>query len=269
MNWLQNILVGTMFFGALVIVGYFTIISDEGPFAKKDKQVVIFFENAEGLKKGTRITVLGVPMGNIEEITLVSVNSNDETVPDHSLDRVSQKVAVSVNLRQPVIFYRNYRISVKSESLLSDRVIAIDPGTPADTAGHPNSKLPVLVMDKGSLSDTDMNALEYLMDQKKSNEIHELAGESGKDPIASITDLISENRADVRRTINNVAEISDKVNSGKGTLGMLVNDDDLHDKAHTLVNDAEVVVQEAREGFEDTREQAPVDSFLRVIFSAF
>jgi len=269
MNWLQNILVGSMFFGALTIVGYFTIISDEGPFAKRGNYIVVYFESAEGLKKGTRVTVLGVPMGNIEEISLISVDPDNKAVSDNSEERTAQRVAVGINLRQPVIFYSDYRIAVKSESLLSDRVIAIDPGIPADEKGHPHEKLPVLVMGKDELSDADLTAVEFQLESKKTREIYELFGEAGKDPIASITDLIAENRADVRRTINNVAEISEKVNTGKGTLGMLVNDSDLHDKAHTLVNDADVVVKEAREGFEDTREQAPVDSFLRAIFTAF
>lgn len=269
MNWLQNILVGLLFFGALIILGYFTIVSDEGPFAARGKEIVIYFESAEGLKNGTRVTVLGVPMGSIEKIDLIAVNSSGRAVSSESPDRIGQKVAITVNLRQAVIFYSNYRIAVKSESLLSDRVVAIDPGSPSDSKGKTYAILQVPVMDKGELDERGVSALAFQMSRNASGEIHELQGEAGKDPIASITDLVAENRADVRRTINNIASISDKVNSGKGTIGMLVNDAELHDNAHALVNDAEIVVREAREGFEDTREQAPVDSFLRAIFSAF
>lgn len=269
MHWLQNILVGTMFFGALTILGYFTIISEEGPFAARGKEIVVYFESAEGLKKGTRVTVLGVPMGNIEEINLVSVSADGRAVPDDSAARIGQKVAVVISLRQSVVFYSNYRIAVKSESLLSDRVIAIDPGSPADEKGNRFAALPVPVMDKGDLDERGFTALEFQLELNDDGSYHELSGEAGKDPIASITDLVAENRSDVRRTISNIAEISDKVNTGKGTIGMLVNDGELHDEAHSLVNDAEIVVREAREGFEDTREQAPVDSFLRAIFSAF
>ena len=81
--------------------------------------------------------------------------------------------------------------------------------------------------------------------------------------------MISENRRNVRETIENIRSITGKINNGNGTLGLLVNDDELHANANTLVTDAQTVVNELRESLEDTREQAPVTSFVRAALTAF
>ncbi len=73
----------------------------------------------------------------------------------------------------------------------------------------------------------------------------------------------------VRITLENLRDITDKVNKGQGTLGILINDDELHRNASTLLSDAQIVVREVREGLEDTREQAPVNSFVRAALTAF
>jgi phospholipid/cholesterol/gamma-HCH transport system substrate-binding protein len=271
MNWLQNIIVGLLFFGALFMVGYFTIISESGPFVKKGERLVVYFNESEGIKKGTRVTVLGVPIGNVSDIELFYVNEQSEPVPAGSPQRVGQRVAITLDLRQPVVFYDNYRVSVRSASLLSDPVIAIDPGTMVDpkVATIKHAMIPVLITNIEKLEEEGMTAFEFQLSKREERGFVELQGETVKDIVGEISGLISDNREDVKKTIDNIAEITDKINRGKGTIGMLVNDDGLHKNANTLIEDAGVVVKEARESLEDTREQAPVDSFIRAILSSF
>jgi phospholipid/cholesterol/gamma-HCH transport system substrate-binding protein len=59
-----------------------------------------------------------------------------------------------------------------------------------------------------------------------------------------------------------LASIAQKVNEGKGTLGKLMNDD-------AIFVEAKGVLKELRESVQDLREQAPINSFIGVIFSAF
>ena len=96
-----------------------------------------------------------------------------------------------------------------------------------------------------------------------------MKGKTNEDPLVSLSELIAENRSDIRKTISNVADISGKINSGKGTLGRLINQDDIHSNVNTTLTDAQIVLRELREGLEDTREQAPVTSFIRSALSAF
>ena len=270
MNWLQNLLVGVLFFSALSVLGYFTIISESGPFARAGRQLVIFFDNAEGIKVGSRVTVLGVPLGKVVSIDLIDVDANNQPLLNQPERIVGQRVAITVDLRNPVVFYKNYSIDLKNESLLAGKVVSIDPGR----ANQKDSNemlppLPVLMVSYKLLLENDISALQYHLQMRRSGAIVDLQGASAGDPLGGLSELISENREDVRRTINNIAEITAKINYGEGTLGLLDNEDELHRNANTLVTDAQIVVRELRESMEDTREQAPVNSFIRAALTAF
>lgn len=263
MSWVQNLMVGVLFFGALALVGFFTIVSDFGPFALPGKQMVVFFDNAEGLKIGSRVTVLGVPSGLISDIALVPVDVARKPVNEDSPLKVAQRVAVTIELKKPVYFYKNYSIAIKNESILAGKVVAIDPGN----AGVGDVER--LELFSISARDVSRNKTALKMRLENPDIKNDLEGISSGDPLAGVSELIEENREDVRRTINNVAEITTKINTGRGTLGLLVNDDELHRNANTVLTDAEIVVRELREGLEDTREQAPVTSFIRSALTAF
>ncbi len=269
MKLVHNLLVGILFFGSLSLIGYFTIVSESGPFAKKGKQLVIFFENAEGLKVGNKVTVLGVPAGTVVELDLVSVDEQDRIVPDFSPDRIKQKVAVAIELKKEVIFYSNYSVFVKNESLLSGKVIAIDPGNIKENNRY-ISRLNVKWYPSSEAERMGKRTIElFKNDYFKNQNLVLLKGMGVGDPIGSLSELINENRENVRKTIANIAEITEKINNGKGTVGLLINDSKLHDNANTVVSDAKIVVREMRESLEDTREQAPVTSFIRFLLTSF
>lgn len=273
---LQNLVVGTLFFGALAIVAHFTIFSESGPFASRGKQMVLYFSNADGIKVGSRVTVLGVPSGSVIDVALVPVDAENHRVPPDSPNRVSHKVAVTIELKQDVIFYENYRVAIKGESLLSDKMVAIDPGFAIDSRnGHRYARVDIFSVSAQELKEHKTTALEEELRHRETSvqrgekPFVDLQGEAASDPVAGISELIEENRVNVRRTLDNIASITGKINRGEGTIGHLVNDDDLHRNANTLLSDAQVVVKELRESLEDTREQAPVTSFLRAALTAF
>ncbi|MCB1143956.1 MAG: MCE family protein [Leptospiraceae bacterium] len=239
MKSIQFFLVGTLFFVALGVVGYFTIITEGGPLKKELHTMSIFFPNSEGLKTGSKVTVQGVPYGYVSRVRLVQLDLNGEPVQDESRI-VNTKVEVVVVLQQPLRLYENYRIKIRNESLLSGRVIAIDPGDSSTT---------------------------HLKEQEIKK--RKIEGGTSDDPLVSLSELIAENRADIRKTISNIAEISSKINSGEGTIGKLINNDEIHMNVNTTLTDAQIVLRELREGLEDTREQAPVTSFIRAALTAF
>ena len=84
-----------------------------------------------------------------------------------------------------------------------------------------------------------------------------------------MAELIAENRGDIREIIVNIKEITQKTNEGKGTLGKLLNSNELHDNVNSTVGDVQIMINDLKEGLEDTREQAPVSSFIRAALSAF
>lgn len=252
----KSILVGILFFTALFVVGYFTIVTDGGPFKKSGGALKVYFPGADGIKTGNKVTVQGVPFGYVGNVRLVQVDENDNVIPEkleiinvpgEKPKAVATKVELSLILKGPVTLFPNYTITIKNESLLSGRIVAIDPGT----AEKKLTGKPIVIDD-----DETFQAVNF-------------RGKVTQDPLVILSELIAENRGDIRSAVANLAEITDKINHGQGTLGQLVNNGDLHANVNTVLTDAQIVLREAREGLEDTREQAPVTSFIRSALSAF
>ncbi|TGJ98595.1 MCE family protein [Leptospira langatensis] len=247
MSSFRYLLVGAIFSVAVVVVGYFTVMTEGGPVQKRGEFLRINFKNSEGIKVGNKVTVQGVPFGYVSNIRLIQIDENGAVLPAGEVG-VATRVEVTILLKEPLRMYENYDITIRNESLLSGRVISIDPGTSesADERG-PAKTFPVVDYKAGA----------------------SLKGRVLQDPLVSLSELIAENRGDIRKTFSNVADITTKINSGDGTLGRLINRDDLHTNVNTVLTDAQIVLRELREGLEDTREQAPVTSFIRAALSSF
>ncbi len=143
-------------------------------------------------------------------------------------------VLVILRMFEKFTLYENYRIKLKNESSLGGRYVSIYPGC------------------------KEKNGRFYQIVENKVN----LKGESTGDALGMLADLIAENKGNVASAINNVREITEKINTGKGTLGKLINEDKVHENTDGLV-------KEIRDSMEDSREQAPVSSFIRALLIAF
>lgn len=154
------------------------------------------------------------------------------TVTDITL--AGHQVMVKLEMFNRFPLYENYTIDIRIESALGGKGISIYPGSPADAAGKVYNEV------------TDFHNLEGGVD----------------DPLYAITKIIEENRDNVRASILNIKQITDKINNGQGTLGKLITEDSIHSDAGKLVKDL-------REAIEDSREQAPVTSFIRAALLAF
>lgn len=143
-------------------------------------------------------------------------------------------VVVSLKMHSYFTLYKNYRIMIKNVSALGGRFISIYPGK----------------------SEIDGTPQEIIESRKN------LQGLSAGDPISLLAELLAENRDDIRLTIKNIKVFTDNINSSKGTLGKLLNDSDIHNNTNQLL-------KELREAVEDSREQAPVTSFIRAALTAF
>jgi phospholipid/cholesterol/gamma-HCH transport system substrate-binding protein len=259
MQSIKYSLVGVLFASSLAIVSYFTILTDGGPLQKKGVEAIIYFPNADGIKIGNRVTIHGVPYGYVSRVDLVQIDEEGTVLPAGETG-VGTKVAITLVLKGPLQIYENYEATIKNESLLSGRIISLDPGS--KYAKDPAS----LEMDPVQGEFQMIGKYERDADAGKSLP---LRGKVTEDPLVSLSELIAENRGDIRKTFANIAAITTKINSGEGTLGRLINENEMHRNVNTTLTDAQIVLRELREGLEDFREQAPVTSFIRAALSAF
>ncbi len=218
MTKLNELIVGVVFFIAMGILGYYTIIRSDLFDRREYLYSTVIFENVEGLEVGNKVLVNGVESGTVTEIELMG----------------DGKVIVSLKLYKFFKLYENYKILLKNQSALGGRIIVINPGT-AEVNG------------------------EYF---ETVDSMKNLAGFEIGDPLTKISQVIDENREDIRIAIKNLSEFSEKINNGEGTVAKLVNKDTIHQEAGNLI-------KELRDAVEDSREQAPVTSFIRAALTAF
>ncbi len=218
MTKLNEFIVGVVFFSALAILGYFTIIRGDLFDTREFFYGTVIFEDVEGLEIGNKVLVNGVEAGNVTAVELMT----------------DGKVIVSIKLFRVFTLYENYRILLKNQSALGGKIIVIYPGA-SDVKGE-------------------------FFDTVKS--MKNLTGYTIGDPLTKISEVIDENRTGLKVAIKNLSEFSEKINNGEGTIGKLVNRDTLHQDTSKLIN-------ELRDTVEDSREQAPVTSFIRAALTAF
>ena len=116
-----------------------------------------------------------------------------EYLPDQPNDR---RIRVVVSLDEEIVLRDGFTIRIEDATLLGGKNLAIDPG-PADGAWVPPETL--------------------------------LFGEVGRNPLASLGDLVAESQRGVTKIIEDLAEITANVREGKGTLGRIVSDPALAD----------------------------------------
>lgn len=173
--------------------------------------------------------VEGLATGN--KVLINGVESGTVT----SIELMSDSnVMVSLRMYRYFTLYENYKIVLKNQSALGGRIITINPGS----------------------AESDGKLFEVL------GTVTNLHGHSIGDPLSKVTELIDENRDNIRIAISNIREFSEKINKGEGTIAKLVNKDSLHEDTGKLI-------KELRDTIEDSREQAPVTSFIRAFLTAF
>jgi phospholipid/cholesterol/gamma-HCH transport system substrate-binding protein len=144
------------------------------------------------------------------------------------------RVIVTIKMFQHFALYENYRIVLKNQTAIGGRIIVIYPG------------------------ELEREGVLYEPVESYKN----LHGVTIGDPLSKISEIIDENRGDLREAIVNLREFSEKINKGEGTIAKLVNEDKIH-------KDTGKLIEELRETIEDSREQAPVTSFIRAALTAF
>jgi phospholipid/cholesterol/gamma-HCH transport system substrate-binding protein len=118
-----------------------------------------------------------------------------------------------LSLRYDPVFHEDYKISVEPSSILGGKFVAINEGSDDKPALPPGTPL-------------------------KGRAPVDFIGET-TETIASIREMLEGGVVDnIKVTMTNIAEVSEKINNGEGTIGKLINDDavynDLKDVASSL-----------------------------------
>jgi len=256
-----NSLVGIAFFAVMGFVGYFTIIKKNVKEVKRATYLPVILATADHLHAGSPVTILGVPAGFIGSLHYVIIDETGnhfepkEKYDIHDIQ--GQYVLAVLDLFDAVEIHENYKITTYYPTIASEKRVDIDPGM-----RRPEETFSPRFYSSGEI-------LSLRSDRKippgESKTI--LHATNSDDPLYLLSSLIRENRSPVRRITFSLAEISEKINRGRGTLGALVNNPELYKKGGHVLLAAKPILVDARDALESYRETTQTIDLLKTLWS--
>jgi phospholipid/cholesterol/gamma-HCH transport system substrate-binding protein len=107
-------IVGIFVFLGLLCIGYMTVKLGKVSFFKDNTYpLTAKFISVTGLRDGNPVDIMGIEVGRVETITM---------------DQENQKAVVKMKINKGVKIYDDAIASIRTEGLMGDQYISIDPG---------------------------------------------------------------------------------------------------------------------------------------------
>ena len=247
--------VGVFVLGGLLLfaVGLFMIGDRQMAFAKKFT-VYTEFKKITGLQPGAIVRVSGAKAGSITEIL----------PPDTPSEKFRVKLEITEDLHQLV--RTDSLATIETEGLVGGSYLGIGTGTDA---------APPIVAPNATIAGKEPFEIADLMQQmgdtiKKVNDTIDDMKDDVQRAVVAIADtvdnantLLADVSGDLKqmaasgaKITGDAAQIAEGIRSGKGTIGKLVNDDELYTRVTAIAKQAEEIADE-REAGRRERERRP------------
>jgi len=107
-------IVGIFVFLGLLCIGYMTVKLGKVSFLHDDSYpMAAKFISVTGLRDGNPVDIMGIEVGRVERITM---------------DQENQQAVVKMKIRKGIKIYDDAIASIKTEGLMGNQYISIDPG---------------------------------------------------------------------------------------------------------------------------------------------
>ena len=210
----------------LVVLGYMTLKVERWTLkAVEGYEVAALFDSASGLVKNSGVQIAGIEVGRVKDIALVN-----------------NQAKVTMTIKKGVQIYGDAKAVLRTQGVLGDKYVEIMPGT---------DKAPRLAAGATIAATRSTIELDHLlakalpaMDniQSVTQSLNEVLGtEEGKNNL-------KETFTNVRKTTEDVRQITLGIVQGEGTLGKLVKDDRLYKDMLTTVAGLKDTVGDMRAG---------------------
>ena len=231
-------------FIVIVIIIFIVLSVEIGELSfskKKTYSITMVFSSVEGLKKGSPLELAGVQVGSVTNIALNKDYSAVVTA------------AIEEDIKLPI----NSVASIATKGVLGDKIIVLTPGVSENTIEPGGNlarttvppSLDYLLMQLGELAGNlteltgALNSVFGDEDTLRSilNNVHQLSEDSSAlvaenrenisvilGHLTEITDNFTVVSQDLTSASHNLGQIMDRVNTGQGTIGRLINDETLY-----------------------------------------
>jgi phospholipid/cholesterol/gamma-HCH transport system substrate-binding protein len=209
----KELLVGVVFFAILGTLAFFTIVvSGVNPFDPPKKFFVYFDKGVAGLRKGNVVRISGMEVGKVDDMKLIK-----------------KGVLVKLVVIPGVRLHPGYSIKVRAFSPLGGKYVDVVRGQ----TGAPVLELPL--KDWPSYSSVDE------LEAMTGPEGPVLFADTEAELIGELADLAEEIKPTIIEAVNNIRDVTEKMNSMQGTLGKFIGDPAMFDnltEAAANLNDA-------------------------------
>lgn len=251
----MEVMVGTFMFVVLLTLCVFTIVLSRENFLQKSYPFEVVFDDIMGLRDGDNVVMRGMTMGKVKNMLMKE-----------------DGVHLVAALQHPLSLKTDYKVEVIATSVLGGRYLQIFEGK------HGSPPLPPGTIVRGEKPNDLITLVSSVADDVKdiTAKIRKGEGTLGKlvyddslyndarDVVGDIRTSMRERNLleNIENSMENLNQVSEKINSGEGTLGKLVNDDSLYVETKKMIKDVRMTV-------DDLRETSPIVTFSSIYFGAF
>lgn len=207
MSTKQQTLLGLLAIAALGVLGFYTLFLTDVNLFGQPVQMVVEFEDANGLREGDAVMVAGLRVGRVKAMTF------DARAPK------DKRITVLLNLDQEIPLFEDYAVVIEESTLLGGRNVSILPGQADLDQLDISSGVPL----RGSLAPNPIDGL------------------------SSISKLLDRNSGNIDNIFANISDTTDDLRNGRGLLGRLLTDDELSAEAEAAVAEFREVGENLRE----------------------
>ena len=122
-KYAMETMVGIFVVIGLLCIGYMTVkLGNIGIIGDNSYPLTARFTSVSGLRAGSAIEMLGIEIGRVEKLTM---------------DQEEQLAVVEFRIKKGIKIYDDAIASIKTEGLIGDRYVSIDPGGGSDELLEP------------------------------------------------------------------------------------------------------------------------------------
>jgi len=180
------------------------------------------FRDVQGLDRGADVRLAGLRAGRVRDMAIAD-----------------DQVRVALDIDHGIVVKRDATARLDFRALSGERFVAIDLGTPAAPPAAPGDVIAGEA--PASLSDAvdRLTGVADRLGQLATN----LDANAGR-LLTSLADVVDENRTTIGALAENLTSITDKLDRGSGTLGLLLNDPQLYSRATSMLTDVQQSAQD-------------------------
>lgn len=215
-----------LFFALAMIAGFVLLeMIGAGDFLKKGYHVRAQFSTVQELKRGDPVKMAGVPIGRVEQVVLTN-----------------NRVEVVMKIRKNSEVKTDSKATIRFTGLMGQNFVSIGFGSATAPAVAPDAMIE-------SIEQPDLASLMLKLENVATgveNLTKNFSPEGLSTLFGPVTDFLKENSPKFSAILGNVQTISGEIAEGKGTVGHLVQDDELYRSALSTVTNLEGAISDVK-----------------------